>query len=301
MLFMHRKTFFLLWILFFTWLPVGGVSGQDSALEASLNRCYGVWRNAVVKKDFRAWSASISERQKVQIRNRIVSERRKYPAAVFELPVAPPSLVGLKALRVRQSGATATAVYYGEVDFGVGGEPSKNLLLLEFLSERGSWKYDRAEFISLAGLPAVRKQLEAGDMTYVDQADFKPSGQVPEIPMSVAPAKYIAKVYVFCPGREVKLKVNRVSDHRFQDTKAAEVVLGGGLDGLNEIQFAVKSLEGSNGKEPLVMRVYLMSTVKGVAPIKMYEYKVAEGGVVKPYGSSHFTIGPKEHARLSGK
>ena len=110
------------------------------------------------------------------------------------------------------------------------------------------------------------------------------------MPIAVGPAKYIAKVYVFCPGREVRVKVNKISDHRFQDTKAAEVVIGGGLKGLNEVQFATKSLEGSTGKEALSVRVYLMSTTAGVKPLKVYEYQVEEGGVVKPFGSKNFVI-----------
>ena len=60
------------------------------------------------------------------------------------------------------------------------------------------------------------------------------------------PAKYIAKAYVYCPGREVRLLVNNISSHLFQNTKRAEVVIGGAKDGVNEMQFSIKDIEGGD-------------------------------------------------------
>ena len=96
------------------------------------------------------------------------------------------------------------------------------------------------------------------------------------------------------------MKVNKISDHRFQDTKVSEVVIGGGRKGLNEVQFATKSLEGSTGKEALSIRVYLMSSVEGTKPLKVYEYQIKEGGIVEPFGSGNFTIDPKVEKIIKG-
>ncbi|MGJ8656546.1 MAG: hypothetical protein ACSHX6_08840 [Akkermansiaceae bacterium] len=255
----------------------------------------------MIKKNYNLWAQFTAGHRQQHIKNRIVSERKAFPAWVFEVPVSPPGLAGLKALSVSAKGATATAVYFGPVDFGVGGNPPENILLLNFINERGLWKYDKAEFIRLNELLDVRKQLKSGDLSYVKQKDFLPTGVIPQTPIAVRPAKYIAKVYAFCPGREVKMKVNKVSDHRFQNTKMSEVVLGGGIDGLNEVQFATKSLEGSTGKEALCIRVYLMSTIKGVAPLKVYEYLVKEDGKVKQFGSANFTIDQAVVNKLNGK
>ena len=54
--------------------------------------------------------------------------------------------------------------------------------------------------------------------------------------------KYIAKTYVYCPGREVRVMVNGVSRHLYQNTKASEVIIGGARDGLNEVQFTTRNL-----------------------------------------------------------
>ncbi|SHI68096.1 hypothetical protein SAMN02745181_0642 [Rubritalea squalenifaciens DSM 18772] len=274
---------------------------ENKLLQSQLETTYGTWRNAMIKKDPRAWSQTTATHRQLHIKNRILSEKRAFPSAVFEVPASPPAIDNLKALRVTQNGATATAVYFGKVDFGVGGQPTDNLLLLHFLNERGRWKYDTADYINLGALPEIRKKLQAGDYSYVQHEDFKASGKTPEMPIAVKGAQYIAKVYVFCPGREVKVKVNRISDHRFQDTKQAEVIIGGAKAGRNDLQFATKLLEGAKGTEPLSIRVYLMSTVPGVKPVKIYEYQVADKGEVKAYGSGTFVIDNKVHNQLLGR
>jgi hypothetical protein len=262
----------------------------DAQLKTQLEGVYMQWRTAMIKKNYNLWAQYTATHRQVYIKNRIVSEKKSFPAWIFQVPASPPVLAGLKALSVSAKGGTATAVYFGKVNFGVGGNPTENILLLNFINERGRWKYDKAEFIRLTDLEDVRKKIKAGDLTYIQQKDFQPTGIVPQMPIAVRATKYIAKVYAFCPGREVKMKVNKISDHRFQNTKMSEVVLGGGVDGLNEVQFATKSLEGSTGKEALCIRVYLMSTVKGVLPIKVFEYLVKEDGAVKKFGSANFLI-----------
>lgn len=273
----------------------------DPALRTNLEHTYHNWRTAMLKQNPNQWAQFTASHRQQHIKNRILSERKAFPAWVFKVPVNPPALAGLKPLSISAKGATATAVYFGKVDFGVGGNPPENILLLSFVNERGKWKYDNADFIRLNELPDVRKKIKAGDYSYVKHSDFQPNGVLPRQPIPVNAANYIAKVYVFCPGREVKMKVNKISDHRFQNTEGSEVVIGGGLQGLNEVQFATKSLEGSTGKERLRISVFLMSTVQGVQPVKAFEYIVKENQPVKAYGSGNFTIDNAVVNKLNGK
>jgi len=286
-------------------LGVAGISGAapvDAALQARLENTYKAWRGAIVAKDARAWQAITAAHRQMSVRNRIVSERRAFPAAVFQLPAAPPALQGLRAVQVMSSGATAKSVYFGKVDFAVGGEPSDNLLLLSFVNERGRWKYDTADFVNLGGLPEVRKELLAGNDEYVEGTSaFRPEGKVPPTPRPVAQAKYISKVYVFCPGREVQVHVNKVSRHRFVNAKDAEIILGGARDGANEIQYSIKGAEGGEGNEVLTIRVYLFSQKPGVKPVKVYEYQVNEGEKPKGIGSANFVIDANIAAKLIGR
>jgi hypothetical protein len=214
---------------------------------------------------------------------------------------APPTLQGLKFLEAKQNGATAKASYFGKVNFGIA-EPSDNLLVLSFVRGNGGWLYDRADFVNLIALPNVRKELAAGDLKYLKETpEAQPTGKVPPVPIAARPPKYVAKVYVFSPGREVKVQINKISQHRFANVQEAEVVIGGAQDGPNEVQFTTKKLEGGTGKEAMTIRVYLRSEVAGVDPIKVFQYQVAEGGAVKPFGTETFTVDAATAAKITGR
>lgn len=283
------------------WCAFTVLTHAQDGLQAELEKTYDAWRQAVVRKDAQSWQRTTAPHRKAEIQNRIVSEKRAFPAAVFELPAPPPALQGLKFLDAKQNGPTAKSAYFGKIDFAVGGQPTDNLLVLSFVRVGSQWLYDKADFINLAALPDVRKELAAGDIRYLRETpDAQPNGMIPPEPVLVAPAKYIAKVYVFCPGREVNVQVNKISRHRFANAKEAEVVIGGATDGPNEVQFTIRKLDGGTNNEALTVRVYLMSQVNGVQPVKIYEYLVREGEAVKPFVSERFNVTAESVGRLMG-
>lgn len=273
-------------------------------LRKGLETTYGYWRTAMIRKDAALWQRVTAPHRVGEIRNRLLSEKRAYPMAVFQLPAPPPSLEGLKFLEANIKGMTAKASYYGKIDFGVGGSPTANLLVLSFTRGGSMWFYDKADFVNLGALPQVRKELAEGNLRYLEETpEARPSGVVPSVPAAISPAKYIAKVYVFCPGREVRMQVNKISMHRFANTKESEVVIGGARDGLNEVQFTTRKLDGAGatGREAMTARVYLMSEIAGVQPLKVYEYQIKEGESVKPFGSGTFNVDAATVAKLMGK
>jgi hypothetical protein len=275
--------------------------GQEN-LQTPLEQTYRAWREAMLRKDSVTWRQVTAPHRQMEIKNRILSEKRPFPAAVFDLPAAPPKLDGMKFLEASQNGATAKASYFGKIDFGVGGKSADNLLVLSFVRGKGIWLYDRADVVNLASLPEVRKELAAGNLKYLKETpEARPSGFVPPVAIEARPAKTIAKIYVFCPGREVNAQINRISRHRFANVQEAEIVIGGALDGLNDVQFTTRRLEGSTGKEAVSIRVYLMSQVPGVKPIKVFEYQAKEGEPVKGSGSGRFEVTPATQAVLMGK
>jgi hypothetical protein len=279
-----------------------GMVTAQADLQPALETTYNAWREAMIRRDASSWQRVTAEHRRVEVRNRIVSEKLPFPSSVFNLPAPPPAVRGLKFLNAKQNGPTAKAAYFGKIDFGIGGVPTDNLLVLSFVRGGGGWLYDRADFVNLAALPEVRKELAAGDLTYLKETpEAQPSGEVPITPISANPAKYVAKVYVFCPGREVQLQVNKISRHRFANAKEAEVVTGGALDGPNEIQYSIKKLEGATGKEVMTIRVYLMATVPGLKPVKTFEYQIAAGETPKPYGTGSFIVDAATVVKISGK
>lgn len=279
---------------------VSAASAQAPAAETGkvLVKTYTAWRTAVMRKDIHGWQRTTAPHRQAEVRNRLVSEKIPFPAGVFRLPAPPPSLEGLKFIHLSQRGPTAKAAFFGKIDFGGQEDPPQNLLVLSFVNA-GGWKYDRADFLNLAALPEVRKELAEGDLKYIEETpDFQAAGTVPPTPPLVPAAKYIAKVYVFCPGREVQVQVNQFSRHRFANAKEAEIVIGGALDGANSITYTVKGLEGGTGKEAMAIRVYLMSEIEGTKPLKAFEYQVKEGGSVQNFGKGTFTVDPATAAKL---
>ena len=283
-------------------LGLSGFAAASDDLRATLESSYNAWRDAVIRKDAAAWQRTTAPHRRMEVKNRILSEKRAFPATVFDLPAPPPTIEGLRFLEAAQNGPTAKASYFGKIDFGVGGAPSENLLVLSFVRGAGGWLYDRADFVNLSALPEVRKELAAGELKYLKETpEARPSGVVPPVPIEARPAKYIAKVYVFCPGREVRVQVNKISQHRFANAKEAEVVIGGALDGPNEVQYAIRKLDGGTGREAMTIRVYLMSETPGVKPIKVYEYQLPEGASPQPFGTGQFVVDAATISRLAGK
>jgi hypothetical protein len=272
-------------------------------LKPVLEKTYGLWRDSMVRRDVSTWQQVTAKHRQMDIRNRLVSEKRAFPAAVFETPMPPPPLAGLKLLQISQKGATAKAVYFGKIDFGIEGAPTENLLCVSFLNEGGAWRYDKAEFVNLSALPAVRNELATGELKYLEETpEANADGKVPDVPIAVNPAKTVAKVYVFCPGREVEVLINKVSRHKFTNAKEAEIVLGGAKDGLNEVQFSVRKLEGGTGKEAMTIRVYLAPEAEGVKPLKVFEYQVAENAALpQTVGTKTFEVDAAALAKLKGK
>lgn len=272
-----------------------------------LENVYKNWQESMVRKDAGLWKRCTSTTKQIKVRNRIWSERRGFPQAVFASPIAPPDISKLQAMRVRVQGRTAKSTYFGKVDFGIGGDPTENLFVISYILEGKSWKYHGGEFVNLGALPVVRKQLSAGNKEFLDGKDFFPSG-VPEVPPFAiqGPAKYIAKAYVFCPGREVKLLINKKSRHTFQNTKRADVIVGGAIDGINELQFSIEDLPGGDAQAPITIRVYVMSEVNGVKPLKILEYQIDEEQAKgekepKAYGTLNFNLSPEMVKRLRSR
>lgn len=289
-------------MIFVASLVFASVAAAQDNLRPALETTYSAWREAMIRRDPSIWQRVTAEHRRVEVRNRIVSEKQPFPATVFNLPAPPPSLQGLHFLTAKQNGPTAKAAYFGKVDFGVGGEPTDNLLVLSFVKGNGGWLYDRADYVNLVALPTVRKELAAGNLKYLKETpEAQPSGKIPPTPIAAPTAKYIAKVYVFCPGREVEVQVNKISRHRFANAKEAEVVIGGALEGPNEVQYTVKKLKGGTGKEVMTIRVYLMSEVAGKKPVKVFEYQIAAGEKPKSVDTGSFIVDAATTAKLAGK
>ena len=275
---------------------------NSQTLEGEFEKTYALWQRGMVTKNIKVWDSITSSDRKRVVRNRIYSEKFSYPQEVFATPFSPPLLKDLKLLQAKSSGVWGKAVFFGKVDFGVGGAPSDNLLVVSYKNEADHWRFAGAEYINLSGLPKLRTEIARGDLSYLKQADFQP--KAPNLKNTIkltGPVPIIGKVYGYCPGREISAKVNRVSNHLFQNTKEAEVIIGGLRRGMNDIDVSIKGLPGGQGDEPLTVRVYAFSKVNGVLPIKIFEYLVNEKDRAKPKQTVRFELDDATYNKLLGR
>ncbi|NJM38831.1 MAG: hypothetical protein HC845_13720 [Akkermansiaceae bacterium] len=93
-------------IFLFALISASLAAAQDE-LRPALETTYSAWREAMMRKDSSAWQRVTAEHRRVEVQNRILSEKGPFPASVFALPAAPPSIQGLKFLEAKQNGATA--------------------------------------------------------------------------------------------------------------------------------------------------------------------------------------------------
>ena len=76
----------------------------NPSLRPSLEAVYQAWRNAISTGNLTEWENSTALSRQFDTRNRIVSQKLPFPHALFEDPVAAPSLSGLIALGVLSTG-----------------------------------------------------------------------------------------------------------------------------------------------------------------------------------------------------
>lgn len=283
-------------------LVLTGILPAQDILRQDLESCYRGWRQSILSKNEVTWMKVTAPHRRAEVKNRILSEKRHFPAAVFDLPGEPPAIDGLKFLALKRKGPTATLYYFGSIDFGIGAKADRNLLALHFIGADRSWFYDFAKFENLAAIPDVQLELEQGKIDYIDETpDLQPKGVIPPIPAEVREAEFIAKLYVYCPGREVRAQVNGISQHLVTNDKVAELVIGGAKSGSNNVQFTVQDMPEATEREDLAVRVYVFSQVQDVKPIKAYEYLLKPGENAKGFTKGTFEVDPAMIGRLMGK
>jgi hypothetical protein len=62
----------------------------------------------------------------------------------------------------------------------------------------------------------------------------------------------------------------------------------------------VKKLAGGTGKEVMTIRVYLISELAGVKPVKAFEYQIAAGEKPESVATKMFNVDGSTVAKLAG-
>lgn len=226
---------------------------DDAALRAGLEKVYHDWRSALINKDMEAWRRSTALYRQVVTRNLIVSGRQPYPDSIFDIPIQPPEITKLRLLECEVRGATAHLIYFGRIDLGLDAdEIPDNILILNFINENGSWKFDTSRFMNLADAPEVRAGLQNGAADFLDRPEFSPAGVVLPVPAQCREPDYMALLQIQSYGYETKAILNGFDYPPIADNAVQQLVIGGLMRGRNALKVGIKALPVEEGAERLL-------------------------------------------------
>ncbi len=237
----------------------------NTDLGKELEAIYLGWKDAIEKKDPKAWVKHSSRFSRVSIRNAIISRKMEFPDAFFDTPIRPPELKGLKFIHAIAVGNTAQAVYFGRADFQLSAEAidiPNSLLVLRYLKEDDGWKFDSTRLLSLAGMAQLESKIIGGDYSFLDDDIFIPPGEAPPIP-KLCPIPEIAGHYsVVSLGYETTVTVNGFPQPTISNTGGSHIILGGLKNGFNKIEFKSRKIpppvmeDGTRAESMLEVNVF---------------------------------------------
>lgn len=254
--------------------PVTLPAQKGPALQENLEKVYEHWRQSMIRSDYRAWKQTTAYARQIETRNTVVSQKQPFPAAVFALPMKPPALKGLRPLHVRTKEPTATAVYFGQVDFNVdAAAPEHSLLVLRFLKEGHQWKFFRLSVMSQLH-PEVIADVRANRLDFLEEPEFQPAGRPPAIQRPCPAPDYITDVHLISLGFETDVTINGISEHSTSDHFGTQLVIGGLKDGKNTIRIESQPLKNPpSGQKNLKVTVHVKTGNQKEPAVKVFEFK----------------------------
>lgn len=249
---MSRLPFLLCCLAGLSLLPISSPAEENSDLRLNLDKIYTEWRSALLAKNLKAWQTCTTTYRQVTTHNLIVSQRLRYPDAIFVLPVVPPDQRKLKLLEVEAVGETAHLIYYGKIDLGLGDEVKdipENLIVLKFFKEKSGWLFDSTKFINLADNPDMRDSCQRGNPEFLKHPPFNPPGVAPSVPKICREPEKVAALRVQAIGYEVIATVNGFEGTPIVDTAEQQLIIGGLQRGDNPLKLQVKPLPIPEGEE----------------------------------------------------
>ncbi|MEC8825422.1 MAG: hypothetical protein VXX36_06510 [Verrucomicrobiota bacterium] len=251
---------------------------RDPTLRATLENAYNAWHNAIATRDVAKWEQVTAFSRQMEVRNIIVSQKLPFPKTFFAEPLEAPTLAGLVGLGVLSTRETATSTYFGKANFGGApdGGPIDNLIVLHFLKEDGTWKFDRLRVVKTGNDSELLLQIRNADFSFLQGEEFQPAPQLPPVPQPVNAPDFIAEAWVDSTGYEVNVTVNGIENGNFSNVKTAELIMGGVRRGTNQINITTKPLAGgaAGGSPRVEIAIYAAKSPDEEA-IRVFHYRPA--------------------------
>ena len=265
--------------------PVKSVSSPE--YQTGFQTIYNAWRDAMQAKSYPAWQAATAAYRQAEIRNRIISQKQLFPDAMFEVPLSAPQLAQLNMIDIFVKGPTATAVYFGKLDFGTGGGANTpdSFLVLRFAGEGDAWKFDNMRVIKFGPGSDLLDKIRRGDFGFLQDPEFQPSGVVPPVAPAVAVPSFLAELWVSSIGYEATVTINGQHSSTVVNNTGRDLVNGGLNRGDNRIAITIKPDPKADPSIPKRLEVAVYAAGNEASPAeRVYHYRADPNAV--PEGKS---------------
>ena len=182
----------------------------------------------------------------------IVSQKNKWPEALFDGPVKPPNLSSMKMAKTMVNGRTAQLVYFGKADFGIGKDikAPEGLLFLMFIKELNDWKFSTSRFMNLNNAEEISAAAQSGNFSFLDSPQFIPPGKVPPVPKLCPVPEMVGYLEIVSIGYETKVNVAERSKHMVINNVHKGLIIGGLKKGINPTFIETRALNKKKDKDP---------------------------------------------------
>ena len=223
---------------------------SEPTMQAEFELVYSKYRNSVMLKNLASWEKSVAAYRKMETRNRIISEKHPFPAALFDSPMQPPSLANLQLLDIKTRRDTASAIYFGKADYGISdpSEITNTFLVLRFLKEEGAWYFDNTRIVRIGNDTKLLHQIRIQDYSFLAGNEFQPLSSIPRIPQPVPVPELMAEAWVTSIGYVAEIWVNGFRTGKISNNSGRELVMGGVRRGSNSITIRTRKIP--SGKAP---------------------------------------------------
>ena len=294
MLRLHSWVGLLACLIFLT----GNSRALDSQLGSTLEGVYAKYRQALTQQDTKGWLNLTARYRQMSLRNQIVSLGLPWPRAVFDLALKPPSSAGLKLLDATAKGPVARLCFYGKIDFGIAGEAApENALVIWFINEGTSWKYNTIQYANLNADPQLKQRASSGDLTFLNQPEFAFPTGAPVVPAPCDPPYHVSMLNVIAKGCRATVTVNGLEE-AFDASTARRVVIGGLRKGPNKVRINATPAPGIDpGKMELSVEITTASGQPANPQTRVLQWKLEPGKSTLPHeitlwGASKTVVGP---------
>tara|TARA_R110002096_G_scaffold4501_38_gene21302 strand:+ start:6339 stop:7265 length:927 start_codon:yes stop_codon:yes gene_type:complete len=214
-------------------------------LREQLEKIYRGSISAMAAKNYPAWKQYTAKSRRVHTHNLVISQKERWPDAMFNLPISQPEIGTLGHLETLTKGDTTHLIYYGKVDFGIAPEHEipNNILLLRFVREEDGWKFDNTRFFNLAENPDIARKAELHDLSFLEDEAFQPTGIAPPVPRAARSPDYIGELWIAAVGYEVNVQLGDLHQATVRNNLATDVIVGGLWSEGREISLQITKLE----------------------------------------------------------